>query len=219
MNYKQKKPMKKQILLLLFTLITSVALCQQLEMEKRTRDAIYSNLNGYHDELCDTLLLEDGNMFFFRMTPFVFFDGYSNLFSNEEGGLVNIMWHGSKSFTCKWIIKNNELYLKDYTFIGGYFMMTKDKNGNLVEKTVVLPGKNEQKKRIEALTNRKFNEEGLLKADWMSGSFGLLKMQPFNLLYTKKHEARWDSLRKYQKELIISFNEGKVNTFFTKCPD
>jgi hypothetical protein len=189
-------------------------------MEKRTRDAIYSNLNGYHDELCDTLLLEDGNMFFFKMTPFVFFDGYSNLFSNEEGGLVNIMWHGSKSFTCKWVIKNNELYLKDYTFIGGYFTMVKDKKGNLVEKTVVLPGKNEQKKRIEALTNRKFNEEGLLKADWMSGFFGILKLQPFNPLRSSEtFLSRLDSLRKYQEEFIIYFDRGKVNNFFTKCPD
>ncbi|MFA6701799.1 MAG: hypothetical protein WCS06_03920 [Dysgonamonadaceae bacterium] len=211
--------MKKHFLLLLFTLITPIALCQYIDVEKRTRDAIYRNLNSYHDTLCDTLLLEDGNMFFFRMTPFVFFDGYSKLFSNDEGGSVNIMFNGSKGFTCKWIIKNNELYLKDYTFVGGYFTMVKDKKGKLVEKTVVLPGKMEQRKRIESLTNRKFNEEGLLKADWMSGAFGILKLQPFNQPYSESFLSRLDSLLKYQEELIISFNEGKVNTFFTKCPD
>lgn len=64
--------MKKYILVLLSTLITPIALCQQIDVERRTRDAIYSNLNAYHDTLCDTLLLEDGNMFFFKMTPFVF---------------------------------------------------------------------------------------------------------------------------------------------------
>jgi hypothetical protein len=209
--------MKKYILVVLSILITPIALCQQIDVEKRTRDAIYSNLNGYHDTLCDTLLLEDGNMFFFKVTPFVFFDGYSNLFSNDEGGMVNIMFNGSKGFTCKWVIKNNQLYLKDYTFVGGYFTMVKDKNGNLVEKIVELPGKNEQKKRIEALTNRKFNEEGLLTADWMSGTFGIFKLQPFNLPYSKTYEARWDSLRKYQEEFVIYFNKGEKLKFTTKC--
>lgn len=47
--------MKKNILLLLFTLTTlPIALCQSIDVEKRTRDAIYSNLNTYHDTLCDT---------------------------------------------------------------------------------------------------------------------------------------------------------------------
>ena len=211
--------MRKYILVALFISVTlSIALCQSIDVEKRTRDAIYSNLNTYHDTLCDTLLLEDGNMFFFKMTPFVFFDGYSKLFNNDEGGMVNIMFNGSKGLTCKWIIKNNELYLKDYTFIGGYFTMVKDEKGNLVEKTVELPGKNEQKKRIEVLTNRKFNEEGLLKADWMSGSFGILKLQPFNQPYTETFGSRADSLSKYQEEFIISFNEGVNYKFTTKCP-
>ena len=36
--------MKKYVLVLLSTLITPIALCQQIDVEKRTRDAIYSNL-------------------------------------------------------------------------------------------------------------------------------------------------------------------------------
>ena len=127
------------------------------------------------------------------------------------------MFNGSKGFTCKWIIKNNQLYLKDYTFVGGYFMMTKDKICNLVDKIVELPGKNEQKKRIEALTNRKFNEEGLLKADWMSGAFGILRLQPFNQPFTESFGSRADSLRKYQKEFVIYFNKGEKLKFTTKC--
>jgi len=41
--------MRKYILVVLSILITPIALCQYIDVEKRTRDAIYSNLNGYHD--------------------------------------------------------------------------------------------------------------------------------------------------------------------------
>ena len=190
----------RAISLLLFALICSYnAVAQKkctfpVDIEKITRNHIYSGNGNAMDFEKDTLRLENGEKFVLKQTPLIFFDGYSKLFSNYKDVVVFIKT-GQKGFICTWVIRNGDLYLDKI-----YFGITL---GDSINSGDLLPTKKVQQENIEVLTGQKYNSQGLLPANWMSGVFGGFGLIP---------DSYRDSLQSinYKKEYVFSFAKGKL---------
>ena len=165
-----------------------------VDVEKMTRNRIYSGNGNVMDFVNDTLLLENGEKFVLKQTPLIFFDGYSKLFSNYKDVVVFIKT-GQKGFICTWVIQNGDLYLDNL-----YFGVI---SGDNIEPEELLPTKKVQQENIEVLTGQKYNSQGLLSAIWMSGAFGGFGLIP---------DPFRDDLQSinYQKEYVFSFTKGKL---------
>lgn len=210
--------MKRIFFISLFSVFISAIIFAQkipeFDIELFTRNTILSNNGLAYDYIGDTLVIENKDVFFFKHTPLIVFDGYAKLFTAEDGVLIP-KEVGAKGYDCKWIVKQGELYLSNVSFGGiedgiGYFTIEKDKSGKPVEKTVYLP--HDPRQRIEKLTDRKFDENYLLKADWVSGRIGVFTMQQALSPYSdeEKNSRHRDSVFNFQREFQLYFDKGKL---------
>jgi hypothetical protein len=144
---------------------------------------------------CDTLRLEDGTkyIFFITTTPppysttfLSFFDGYAELFKDNEN---MILWMGSKGYTCNWVVKDGRIYLEEILF-------------QYAEGTP--PSIKEGQEKIEELTGEKFNSDGLLPANWISGAFNVYRAVPTSEPY------RFPSVIDWGKRYVFHFEKGEL---------
>lgn len=188
-----------------FVIVALITLCKPLaygqgygivvDVERLTRDRIYSGDGFTMDRVNDTLILENGEKCILKQSPLIFFDGYSKLFSDYKDVIVFVET-GQKGFTCSWVIKNRNLYL-DKIYFG-------DTPGDSLRSGTALPPLKVQRKKLEALTGQEFTSKNLLPAYWMSGAFGGFGFKKSTL--TKDQlELDWD------KEYIFYFDKGRLS--------
>ena len=114
----------------------------------------------------DTLIVE-GKVYLLKTSFIKFFDGFNKLFKQNEAWIGDLPV--TKGYTITWIVIKGNLYLDhvqpaNWSAYGG--TKSEPKPHNILKDPV---SKEEIETRIELLTGRKFNSEGLLVADWVTG--------------------------------------------------
>lgn len=160
----------------------------------------------------------EGKKYLMEKSPLDFFEGYRELYNEIPKFLVETMPGGGsvdKNYAAGWIIRDGELYLSNINF--------KDCVGVLPDGVEKLYPDNEVFKRMERLTQRKFekytyskgfnyipNPYGFLKASWFTGT--LFVKRPLD-------SDRQETLAHWQAEpsLRLIFQEGKLISI-TKVP-
>lgn len=105
-------------------------------------------------------------------SPMLFFPDYKKLFNVTTE--VTIFIHGNerqKGYSVNFIVKDSILYLKRVTIKGNDFVRYKADKKDITHIFPKNVSKEEIKARAEKMTARKFDKNGLLKADWVSGIF------------------------------------------------
>lgn len=164
----------------------------------------YANYWRY-DDSCDTLLLEDGTPVLLLRTPIRYIEGYTGLFRtisknifDVEALITNHSGLGARGYFMTWRLKDKKLYLEKVCWNRLEWL---DWNNNLEPKSGPDVSPEEIKRRVEQLTSRKFNEEGLLFADWVTDRILIVKHHPFQLM---KEKSRYMSQ---------SLEEVRINQF------
>lgn len=176
--------------------------------ETKAREQLYSEeyANYWHyDDSCDTLLLEDDTPVLLLRTPIRYIEGYTGLFRTNsknifdiEALITNHSGLGARGYFMTWRLKDKKLYLEKVCWNRLEWL---DWNNNLEPKSGPDVSPEEIKRRVEQLTSRKFNEEGLLFADWVTDRILIVKHHPFQLM---KEKSRYMSQ---------SLEEVRINQF------
>lgn len=189
--------MKTKILLFNILLLTFCNVLAQnsksvVDIEKFTRDRIYSGNGNTRGGEVDSLKLESGKTYVFKQTPLIYFDGYSKLFSDY--GAVTLIQFGGKGYQCYWIVRKDTLYLEKVILNG-----TDYKREDTLEQEMqdILIG------RIASLTGVEVNEDGMIPATWMTGWFGCCAMKPDDF-GEDSFSPDWDN------EEVLTLKKGKL---------
>ena len=97
-----------------------------------------------------------------------FFPLYKELFKNGE--VIITREDNDKGYSAYFIFKDSTLYLKRVTQLSSRGTFSNDKKG-ISKGHLKKVSEKEIKAWIEKMTGRKFDKNGLLKADWVSGGF------------------------------------------------
>lgn len=179
-------------------------------------EKILSNNDNLTDEPCDTLLSEKSEIYFLRRSPIQSFKRYTALFKDSKEVLVYMLPSslGFKGYNLTWKIKNNKLYLYDISW-KRYDIYKEKKNGEFK----MIKGKEvsykKAKKRLEKLTGRKFNKEGLLLADWITDTISVFKYQPYVVmaLPSEDYVNAKIFLENNQIEYVLELDKGNILSF------
>lgn len=178
--------MKRLFVITYFALLTVLCSAQVFVTEDtKTRENSYNKAyeNFWRfDDLCnaDTLLLEDNTPVLLLRTPIRYMDGYTGLFPPQESKFVFTEHSGlgARGYLMTWRLKDKKLYLEKVWWDRREDAETAAKDGHKPEKGTDVLLK-EIKDRVEQLTSRKFNKEGLLFADWVTERVIVVKHHPF----------------------------------------
>ena len=140
----------------------------------------------------DTIRFEDGSKFTTSRSFLSFFEGYRDLLQNNE----NIMlWFMGDGYTNNWIERGKKIYLER-----GLFSIADGTH----------PTQQEWQEIIETLTGEKFNDEGLLPANWLTGSFNLSGTIRLPEVCPLRRNAPYGYWRDFEKEYVFHFCKGRV---------
>lgn len=207
--------MKKLFLIACCLQITTVCCAQNFvteitEKREQQYSQEYANYWRY-DEVCDTLLLEDGTPVLLLRTPIRYLKGYTELFCTYgktifdfETVIANHSGLGARGYFMTWRLKDKNLYLEKvwWTRLEWYDLNI---DGLRLGPDV---SQEEIKKRVELLTSRKFDEDGLLFADWVTDRILVVKYHPYRL--TKEKRA-------YIDRPLTAFSQSKA--YLSKVAD
>lgn len=177
---------------------------------------------------CDSLFIGNNNYFFCK-TPLSCFRGWSLMFSDEECPPLYMtsawgaftMRHCIRYYNVSWEIKDSELYLKRINnhVKNDYWESEDPETRNDVSEWKYVTDK-EFNQRFESLTERKFDSQGRIKADWMTGEYILTNLERDSPFRKKDFDNRGsrlfipDSLYEYicqnQRYYKVYFNQGKL---------
>ena len=123
----------------------------------------------------DTIRLADGSIFVVFSDSFLsVFEGYRDLFRNRED-ITFIVTLGSagNGHVNTWVEKDGKIYLENTSFqlIDLTPLSSGECTRNVVLDVGTPPSSEEWQEMLEELTGEKFNEEGLLPANWLTGTF------------------------------------------------
>jgi len=105
-------------------------------------------------------------------SPMLFFPDYNKLFNYSTEVVILITGGGrEKGYSVNFIVKDSILYLKRVTPKGTDFVGFNADKKDTTRVYAIKVSKEEIKARVEKMTGRKFDENGLLQADWVSGEF------------------------------------------------
>ena len=137
----------------------------------------------------DTIFFEDGTKFTSARSLLSSFEGYRDLLRNYENLSMYLL---GKGYWNNWIEKEGKIYLERTVFsIAGE----------------MLPSPEEWQEMLEALTGEKFNEEGLLPANWLTGAFnlwGTVRMPGWRRHAPYFYEPCWE------RQYVFHFYKGRV---------
>lgn len=194
--------MQKLLITLLCMIINFLCYAQDFESEKtKAREKFYNEMYKHYwliDDFCDTLLLEDGTHAFIYRTPIRHKKGYTGLFSTAkslydcEVIFTNHSGPGSRGYLITWRLKDKKLYLEKVWWNRLEFLDA-DENGELQPRKGPDVSPEEIRRRVEQLTSRKFNEEGLMFADWVVDRILIAKDDP-NKRDKERNRLLWQSL-------------------------
>lgn len=181
--------MNKLFITICCVLITTLGYSQQVSVTEKTiaREDFYNKEYADYwrvDDSCDTLLLEDGTPALLLRTPIRYIDGYTGLFRTHESIYdceVLFTEHsglGARGYFMTWRLKDKKIYLEKVWW-NRIELFEADNDGNLKPRRGPDVSPEEIKKRVELLTSRKFNEEGLLFADWVTDRVFITKYHPY----------------------------------------
>lgn len=183
--------MNKLLILVCTVLICSLSYAQQNFMSEKTKVREQNYNNEYsrywlNDYACDTLLLEDDTPVYLLRTPIRYIDGYTGLFASVKSIYdceVLFSKHlvlGDRGYYMTWRLKDKKLYLEKVWW-DRIEMYGINKDGEMGPWKGPDVSPEEIKRRVEQLTLRKFDEEGLLFADWVTDRILIAKYHPYQL--------------------------------------
>lgn len=184
--------MKKLFLTIYCSLMAILCFAQDFVTERTKKlEQLYSEEYAKYwcyDDICDTLLLEDGSSALLLRTPIRYIDGYVGLFYTGgklfdcEALITNHSGLGARGYSMIWRLKDMKLYLEKVCWSRLEWF---DWDNNFEPRLGPDVALEEIKRRVEQLTSRKFNEEGLLFADWVTDRILIVKYYPYRLVKEK----------------------------------
>ena len=115
-----------------------------------------SHIEASFPVIWDTIRFEDGTKFTSSRSLLSSFEGYRDLLRNRENFSPISSCRGYRN---NWIEKEGKIYMESTSFHSW---------------EDIPPPPEEWQAMLEELTGEKFNEDGLLPANWLTGSFNLL---------------------------------------------
>lgn len=208
--------MKKFIILLIIFSTTNISAQNITESTETLYEEIFHNNNRLTDEPCDTLIIENGDIYYFARSPIQQFKGYTALFKHNKEVMVYFVpiSLGAKGYRLTWIIKNKKLYISNISWVRHEYH-ERTKKGEFKLRKGKFVSYKKVKKRLEKLTGKKFDKEGLLWADWVTDTARVLKYQPFVKfsLPRKTYYKEKIFLENNQTEYIMEIKKGEIIRF------
>lgn len=164
----------------------------------------FNNIQKGTDIDRDTLIV-DGKIYLIKYSFIKYFDGYRKLFKDNEVVIMAIPF--TKGYIATWIVKKGILYFDHMipAYWTEYGAAEKPGGKHPLLSSTFVPLV-EIQRRLEELTGRKFNSEGLLKADWVTGE---VKAEA-NGHYVGFIDS---STYKSDDHYNFTFDEGKLQSF------
>lgn len=177
-----------------------------MEMKKR----VAMKDNKHWDILPEKLEVND-KLYSFQYSPIIYRENYIHLFSKHPA--ITFLIKKEKPLTAKWIIKNDCLYLSDFTYLTFDTDPVIDEKGNLIEeKPLPIPSKEELYVELEDFLQSKRDKDGHIKATWLTGKVGLytgkkgfysvdesyinIHLKKGKILKIEETDNRWKPLKK-----------------------
>lgn len=167
-----------------------------------------------HDAVCDTLFLEDGTFSFLLRTPIRYIPGYTALFKeadnlyDSEVVFTTSSDLGNYGYTISWQMKDRKLYVARI-YWNQIEITGPDRNGVVGAWKGAYVAPTEIRRRFEKLTGRKFNEDGLMLANWVTDAIKVVKYHPYMPLNKKQSHYR-QFLERHQRTMELGLNKGEL---------
>lgn len=209
------------IAFILIFLAVSALSAQVITQHTKNREAAYNREYAnywQHDEFCDTLYMEDGTATFLLRTPIRYLKGFTGLFNHvvlgkeAEGEVLMTEFPfllGDRGYHIVWRIKEQKLYVDHVVWKQLEMCLVEDGIEKVIKGRSTTP--EEIKIRLETLTGKKFNEDGLMLADWVTDAIRIVKYHPHFLNHrTDSHSAQF--LERNQQTVELGFNKGELRS-------
>jgi len=143
--------------------------CFVIDTSAQTQDPIQNRKYRNIPPQSDTLSIDNKDIIL-EESPMLYFGDYRELFNSRTEVFIAITGLGNeKGYSVNFIVKDSVLYLRRVTPKGTDVVLYRknDTTGFYMKKV----SQEEIKVRVEKMTGRKFDKNGLLKADWINGPY------------------------------------------------
>lgn len=166
------------------------------------------NIKPINRDVSGDKLIAENSIYFFYRSPLSDLGDHNKLFLNIPR--INPLI-GRRAYECRWEVQDNHIYLTKFDHLSQDEEYI-DEVGN-VKAYDMPPSPNEVfVQEMENYTNRKFDTNRKMRADWLNGKYRLFAVQQ-DFFYGKtkeKHKMHIDSLANHQKCFLATFKKGKL---------